>query len=80
MGGILKAKPAGEPTEETFKGPALFLRVVGPSNAAYAGQWWFNAVILDSLERAYSRLYFQSAERKGVIRDMLREVWRFRGI
>lgn len=64
----------GIPSEETFTGPRLFMRVVGAANRAYSGQWWFDAVILDSLEHAYSRIYFQSADRKRVIRDMLREI------
>jgi hypothetical protein len=62
----------GVPIEETFIGPKLFLRVVG--RFAYSGQWWFDAAIFDGLDRAYSRIYFQAAERKVVIRDMLREV------
>ncbi len=65
----------GVPVEETFFGPKLFLRVVGRApQGAYSGQWWFDAAILDGLERAYSRIYFQAADRKAVIRDMLREI------
>lgn len=64
----------GVPTEETFTGPKLFLRVIGPANRAYSGQWWFDAAIFDGFDHAYSRIYFQTAERKAVIRDMLREM------
>ena len=59
---------------ETFTGPRLLLRVVGPANRAYSGEWWFDASLLDTLEKAYSRLYFHSADRKAVLRDMLREL------
>jgi hypothetical protein len=70
----IRAGLNGVPTEETFTGPKLFLRVVGPANRAFSGQWWFDAAIFDGLDRAYSRIYFQAAERKAVIRDMLREM------
>jgi hypothetical protein len=70
----IRAGLNGVPTEETFTGPKLFLRVVGHANRAYSGQWWFDAAIFDGLDRAYSRIYFQAAERKAVIRDMLREM------
>jgi hypothetical protein len=58
---------------EDFSGPMLFLRVVGPTNRAYSGEWWFDAKLLDTIEAAYSRIYFSSADRKRVVRDMLRE-------
>jgi hypothetical protein len=55
-----------------FWGPMLFLRVVGPGNNPY-GQWWFNASVFDTLETSYFRIYFDSAEKKRVVRDILRE-------
>ena len=63
----------GDPKREEFAGPKLFLRVVGASNAAYSGEWWFNADLLDRLDRSYSRLYFERRERDDAIRNMLRE-------
>jgi hypothetical protein len=65
---------SGIPTEETLMGPKLFLRVVGPANRAYSGEWWFDADLQHGLEEAYSRIYFQSSDRNGAIRDMLREL------
>jgi hypothetical protein len=59
---------------EEFRGPRLFLRVVGAKNRAYSGEWWFDADLLSRLESAYSRIYFQSADKKRAIRDMLREL------
>jgi hypothetical protein len=66
LGGVARA--------QTFNGPHLFLRVVGPANRAYSGEWWFDASLLDTLEKVYSRIYFQSSDRKAVLRDMLREL------
>lgn len=60
-------------TREEFTGPKLFLRAAGPGNRAYSGEWWFDAAILDNLQTAYSRVYFQTADRKRAIRDMLRD-------
>lgn len=65
---------AGVPQEETFTGPKLFLRVVGPGNRAYSGEWWFDADLQHGLEAAYSRIYFQTPDRKAAIRNMLREL------
>lgn len=59
---------------QEFFGPKLFLRVVGPANRAYSGEWWFEANLLDGLEGAYSRVYFRSVDRKAAIRAMLREL------
>ena len=62
-------------TREDFSGPMLFLRVVGPSpSRPYSGEWWFDATLLDTLETAYSRIYFTAQDRKRVLRDMLREL------
>jgi hypothetical protein len=61
-------------TREDFSGPMLFLRVVGPANRTYSGEWWFDASLLDTLETAYSRVYFVTEDRKRVLRDMLREL------
>jgi hypothetical protein len=64
----------GSATPEDYHGPALFLRVVGPTNRAYSGEWWFEAKLLDDLDKAFSRIYFKGAEKKQVLRDMLREL------
>ena len=61
-------------TREDFSGPRLFLRVVGPTNRAYSGEWWFDTKLLDTLNSAYSRIYFDSPDKKRVLRDMLREL------
>jgi hypothetical protein len=59
---------------ENFTGPRLFLRVVGPANRAYSGEWWFDASLLDALEASFSRIYFAAADKKRALRDMLREL------
>lgn len=64
----------GAAERREFPGPRLFLRVVGPANQAYSGEWWFDADLLHRLEAAYARIYFQSQDRKATIRDMLREL------
>jgi hypothetical protein len=64
----------GAVRREEFRGPKLFLRVVGRTNRAYSGEWWFDADLLSRIEAAYSRIYFQSADKKRAIRDMLREL------
>lgn len=64
----------GLPHEETFTGPRLFLRVVGPSNRAFSGEWWFDGDLEQSLETSYSRLYFAAADRKAAVRAMLRDL------
>ena len=69
----IKSGLAGDPKREEFTGPKLFLRVAGPSNAAYGGEWWFNAELLDRLDHAYSRIYFERREKDEAIRNMLRE-------
>ena len=61
-------------TREDFSGPMLFLRVTGPANRAYSGERWFDASLLNTLETAYSRIYFNTQDRKRVLRDMLREL------
>ncbi len=60
-------------SRESFVGPKLFLRVVGPGNRAYSGEWWFDAAVLDTLDAAHSRIFFSAADRKRALRDMLRE-------
>jgi hypothetical protein len=57
-----------------FAGPKLFLRVVGPANRVYSGEWWFDVSLMDALETSYSRIYFTTGEKKQVLRDMLREL------
>jgi hypothetical protein len=64
----------GAATRREITGPRLFLRVVGSWNRAYSGEWWFDADLLHGLESAYARIYFQQADRKRAIRDMLREL------
>ena len=61
-------------SREDYSGPRLFLRVVGPANRAYSGEWWFDAALLDTLETAYSRIYFATPDKKRALRDMLREL------
>ena len=61
-------------TRQDFTGPRVFMRVVGPANRAYSGEWWFDAGVLDALDAAYSRIYFTSADKKRALRDMLREL------
>jgi len=61
-------------TREDFSGPKLFLRVVGAKNRAYSGEWWFEASLLDTLEAAYSRIYFTTQDKKSVLGNMLREL------
>lgn len=59
---------------EDFTGPHVFLRVVGSRNRAYSGEWWFDASLLDSLDRSYSRVFFNAPDKKKALRDMLREL------
>ena len=59
---------------EDYVGPKLFLRVVGPANRVYSGEWWFDAGLLDTLDAAYSRLYFSAPDKQRVLREMLREL------
>lgn len=65
---------AGVPTEEQFVGPKVFLRVAGPDNRVYSGEWWFDADQYDTIEASYSRVYFHAADRKAAVRDLLREL------
>jgi len=58
---------------EDFTGPKLFLRVVGPTNRAYSGEWWFDASLLNRLQANYSRIYFSTPDKKRALRDMVRE-------
>ena len=64
----------GTVTPEDYAGPRIFLRVVGATNRAYSGEWWFEVSLLDNLENAYSRIYFTAQDKKRAIRDMLREL------
>jgi hypothetical protein len=64
----------GTPEKKEFLGPKLFLRVVGPGNRVYSGEWWFDADQLNYLEQIYSRIYFNSADRNTVIQNILREI------
>ena len=61
-------------TPEDYAGPKLFLRVAGPRNRVYSGEWWFDGSLLDDVEGAFSRIYFTAADKKRAIRDILREV------
>ena len=69
----LKSGIIGTPQREEFLGPKVFLRVVGPANPAYGGNWWFDSAVLDRLDGAYSRISFQPSELDDVIRNHLRE-------
>lgn len=69
-----KSGLGGAARRQEFTGPRLFLRVVGAGNRAYTGEWWFDADLLNRLDAAYARIYFQSADRKRAIRDILREL------
>jgi hypothetical protein len=61
--------------KENFTGPRVFLRVIGATTVKfYRGEWWFEASLLDALERDFSRIFFTAADKKRVIRDMLREL------
>lgn len=68
----IKSGFSGVPNKEHFIGPKLFLRVIG--HRAYSGEWWFDASILEDLEKAYSRIFFDEEELKATLRAMLREV------
>ena len=70
----VKSGLGGVAARREFVGPRLFLRVVGPENRAYSGEWWFDADVLHRLEAAYARIYFHTADRKTAVRDMLREL------
>ena len=72
--GEVKSGLGGVANRREFLGPRLFLRVVGSVNRAYSGEWWFDADLFHRLEAAYARIYFQAADKKGAIRDMLREL------
>jgi hypothetical protein len=62
-------------TREDYFGPRLFMRVTGPTTRKfYTGEWWFDAKLLDTLQAAYSRIYFNSPDKKRALRDMLREL------
>jgi hypothetical protein len=65
---------SGNLTREDFRGPKLFLRVVGRANRAYGGEWWFDATLLGGLERAYARIFFSERELRPALRHMLREL------
>ena len=70
----VKSGLGGAAARKEFTGPRLFLRVVGSWNRAYSGEWWFDADLFDRLESTYSSIYFQAADKKAAIRDMLREL------
>ena len=70
----VKSGLGGNAKRQEFRGPRLFLRVAGTANAAYSGEWWFDADLFHRLEASYARVYFHSADKKAAIRDMLREL------
>jgi hypothetical protein len=72
--GEVKSGLGGVANRREFLGPRLFLRVAGPGNRAYSGEWWFDADLFHRVEAAYARIYFQTVDKKGAIRDMLREL------
>jgi hypothetical protein len=55
-------------------GPRTFLRVVGATNRAYSGEWWFDVELLETIEKNLSRLFLPNQDRKEVVRTALREV------
>jgi hypothetical protein len=57
-----------------FTGPQVFLRVAGPGNRVYSGEWWFEAELLDRLERDWSRLFLSPVDERRMLRDVLREL------
>ena len=64
----------GDIKKTVFRGPKVFLRVSGKDkNRIYTGEWWFDMDLLSTLERSYSRIYFNDSDKRKVIRDMLRE-------
>ena len=63
----------GTPQREEFLGPKVFLRVGGPANAAYGGNWWFDGAVLDRLDEAYSRICLQPHDLDDTLRNLLRE-------
>lgn len=72
--GKVKAGLGEHAKRKEFVGPRLFLRVTGAANAAYSGEWWFDADLFHRLEAIYARIYFHSADKRTAIRDMLREL------
>lgn len=64
----------GIPQKEEYVGPKVFLRVVGLTNRVYSGEWWFDADQFNHLDHIYSRIFFQSSDRKMAIRNILREI------
>lgn len=59
-------------TRHELAGPRLFMRVTG--GRVYTGEWWFDADLLNGLDKAYARIYFKTADKKRAVRDMLREL------
>jgi hypothetical protein len=55
-------------------GPRTFLRVVGATNRAYSGEWWFDVELLETIEKNLSRLFLPNQDRNEVVRMVLREV------
>jgi hypothetical protein len=70
----IRTGSVGIPQKEAFIGPKVFLRVGGSANRIYSGEWWFDADQINHLDQNYSRIYFNSADRKMAIRNMLREI------
>ena len=70
----VKSGLGGNAKRQELTGPRLLLRVAGAANDAYSGAWWFDADLLHRLEASYARVYFNTADKKAAIRDMLREL------
>ena len=64
----------GDIRRRSFTGPKVFLRLAGKNkNRVYSGEWWFDIDLLSTIEKSYARIYFNNADKRQVIRDLLRE-------
>lgn len=64
----------GDPKQVEYTGPKFFMRWASKRNRAYSGEWWFDADMLANINASFSRIFFNSADRKSAIRDLMREV------
>lgn len=70
----IRSGTIGLPFEEFHFGPKVFLRVVGKNNRVYSGEWWFDAHLFNDLEKAHARIHFSTSDKKGAIKNLLREL------
>lgn len=59
-------------SKERFVGPRTFLRVVTRGRGVY-GDWWFDRELLEGIEKAHARIFFDDQQRRKALRDLLRE-------